>query len=336
MSVQITIIGLGQIGSSIGLALKTHNVDAHRVGHDKDPKAAKESQRIGAVDDVKGNLPASVRDAKIVILALPLAEVHETLRVIAPDLQEGTLVLDMAPAKATVAAWAKELVPPGRYYVGLTPAINPNYLHETENGVKAARADLFEKGLMVINAPHGTPVNVFNLVMELVSLFGAMPLLMDLAEADGVFSAMHVLPQLAAVALLDTTVDKPGWLEARKLAGRPYAAVTGGAAFHDDMLSLGEAALENRENIVRLLNAYITSLINLRDEIDEQNRKAVFERLDAAWKGRTRWFQERTAAEWLQAERQPGEAPSFSDRVSQLFFGGRAVERQKQRQQQRK
>lgn len=333
MSVQITIVGLGQIGSSIGLALKAHEVDARLVGHDKDPQAAKESQRIGAVDEVKYNLPASVREAKIVILALPLAEMRETFRVIAPDLQEGTLVLDMAPAKATVAGWAKELLPPGRYYVGLTPAINPNYLHETAYGVKAARADLFEKGLLVVNAPQGTPMNVFNLVMDLVGLLGAMPLLMDIAEADGVFSAMHVLPQLAAAALLDTTVDKPGWLEARKLAGRPYAAVTGGAAFHDDMRSLGEVALENRENIVRLLNAYITSLINLRDEIDERDREAVLERLGAAWNGRTRWFEERTAAEWLKAEGQQMDIPSFGERVNQVFFGGLAAERQKQHQQ---
>ena len=83
MSVQITIVGLGQIGSSIGLALKAHDVNVQRVGHDKDPQAGKEAQRMGAVDDVKYNLPASVREAKIVILALPLAEVRETLRIIA-------------------------------------------------------------------------------------------------------------------------------------------------------------------------------------------------------------------------------------------------------------
>src|SRR5215211_936005 len=183
MSVQITIVGLGQIGSSIGLALRAHNVNMHRVGHDKDAQAAKESQRMGAVDDVKYNLPASVREAKIVILALPLSEIRETLKVIAPDLQDGTLVLDTAPAKATVTAWAKEFLPPRRHYIGLTPAINPNYLHGTDYGVEAARADLFEKGLMAVNAPLGTPVNVFNLAMDLVSLFGAMPLLMDTAEA---------------------------------------------------------------------------------------------------------------------------------------------------------
>ena len=329
MSVQITIVGLGQIGSSMGLALKAHDVNVRRVGHDKDPQAGKESQRIGAVDDVKYNLPASVRDAKIVILALPLAEIRETLRLIAPDLQEGALVLDTAPAKSTVAAWAKELLPEGRHYIGLTPAINPEYLHGTEFGVKAARADLFEKGLMVVNAPTGTPGNVFNLAMELVNLMGAMPLLMDTAEADGIFSAMHVLPQLAAAALLGTTVDKPGWQEARKLGGRPYAAVTAGAAYHDDMLSLGESALVNRENIVRLLNAYITSLLNLRDEINEGERDALLERLGEAWNGRNRWLDERNSAEWLKGQGQEIDAPSFGDRVNQMLFGGLMADRKR-------
>jgi prephenate dehydrogenase len=186
---------------------------------------------------------------------------------------------------------------------------------------------------MVVDAPLGTPANVFDLAMELVGLFGARPLLMDTAEADGIFSAMHVLPQLAAAALIDTTVDKPGWQEARKLAGRPFASVTGGAAFHDDMLSLGEAALENRENIVRLLNAYITSLIQLRDEIEDRDRQSILARLGAAWKGRARWFEERTSAEWLKAEGQTVNAPSFGERVNQIFFGGLAGERQKQHQQ---
>jgi prephenate dehydrogenase len=331
MSVQITIIGLGQIGSSIGLALKAHNVDVRRVGHDKDIQVAKEAQKAGVVDDVKYNLPASVREAKIVILALPLAEIHETLKIIAPDLQEGTLVLDTAPAKATVTAWAKELLPQGRFYIGLTPAINPEYLHGTEFGLKAARADLFEKGLMVVNVPLGTPGNVFNLAMELVNLLGASPLLMDTAEADGVFSAMHTLPQLAAAALLDATLDKPGWQEARKLAGRPFATVTAGVAYHDDILSLGESALENRENIVRLLNTYISSLIRLRDEIDANDREAVTSRLEDSLRGRTRWFDERAAAEWLQGEGQPIDAPSFGERVNQMLFGGLMTDRQKQR-----
>jgi prephenate dehydrogenase len=331
MTVQITIIGLGQIGASIGLALKKHNLDIRLVGHDKDPETAKTAQKLGAVDDVKFNLPASVRDARIVILALPFAGMRETLQVIAHSVQEGTLVLDTAPSKATVAAWVKEFLPPGRFYIGLTPAINPEYLHGTEFGVKSARADLFDKGLMAVNAPGGTPESVFNLAMELVVLFGAMPLLMDTTEADGIFAAIHMLPQLASAALLDMTVDKPGWHEARKLAGRPYASVTSGTAYHDDVVSLRESALENRENVVRLLNTYITALINLRDEIEENDRDALSQRLEAAWNGRIRWFDERLVADWLRNQVQQVDVPSFGERVNQMLFGSGIAERGKAR-----
>jgi len=332
MTVQITIIGLGQIGSSIGLALKAHGVNVHLVGHDKDPQTAKEAQKLGAVDDVKYNLPAAVREAKVVILALPFAGMRETLEVIAPELQDGTLILDTAPSKAAIAAWAKELLPAGRFYIGLTPAINPEYLHGTEFGVAAARADLFDKGLMVVDAPMGTPENVFNLAMEFIALLGAMPLLMDTTEADGIFAAMHMLPQLAASALLEATVDKPGWHEARKLAGRPYASVTSGLAFHDDIASLRDSVLENRQNVVRLLNGLITSLINLRDDIDDNDREALAHRLENSWSGRIRWIDERVQADWLNKDGPKIDAPSFGDRVNQMLFGSLVSERNKPRQ----
>jgi prephenate dehydrogenase len=331
MTVQITIIGLGQIGSSIGLALQAHNVNVHLMGHDKDPQVAKEAQKVGAVDEIKHNLPASVRDAKIVILALPLGGIRETLEVIVPDLQEGVLILETAPAKATVAAWAKELVPEGRFYIGLTPAINPEYLHGTEYGLKAARADLFEKALIAINAPQGTPGDMFELAAELVTLLGSLPLFMDTEEADGIFAALHTLPQLAAAALLDATVDKPGWQDARKLAGRPFAAVTAGIAYHDDVTSLRESAIENRENVVRLLNSYISSLINLRDEIDAVDRDALAARLEDSRQRRIRWFDERVAADWLNREAQQVDAPSLGNRMNQMLFGSMLRDRQKQR-----
>src|SRR5215208_5586224 len=101
MTIQITIIGLGQIGASMGLALKSRNLDIRVVGNDKKLGTEREAHKLGAVDEVRHNLPASVRHAQIVILALPLAEIRETLKFIAPDLQEGTLVLDTAPSKAT-------------------------------------------------------------------------------------------------------------------------------------------------------------------------------------------------------------------------------------------
>lgn len=331
MPVQITIIGLGQIGASIGLALKARGASVALVGHDKDARTAKAAQEAGAVDTYKYNLPDSVRDARIVILALPFADVRETLEVIAPDLQEGTLVLDTALSKGTIAAWANELIPQGRFYVGLFPAIHPDRLHGIDYGVAAASADLFEKSVTVVTAPYGTPENVFKLATDFISLLGSLPLLMDTTEADGLLGKVQVLPQLAAAALLDATLDQPGWLEAKKLAARPYAAMTSAFAYHDDAVSLGEAALENRENMVRLLNSYISSLLQLRDELEDGDREALGKRLENIWNGRVRWFEERAEADWLNKEAQKIDAPSFGERVNQLLFGSTLSDRSKRK-----
>jgi prephenate dehydrogenase len=154
---------------------------------------------------------------------------------------------------------------------------------------------------------------------------------MDTAEADGLLGKVQVLPQLAAAALLDATLDQPGWQEAKKLAGRPYASVTSGLAYHDDALSLRDAALENRETMVRLLNSYISSLIQMRDEIEEGDRDALGTRLENAWSGRIRWFEERADADWLNKEAQKIDAPSFGSRINQMLFGSALSDRTKNR-----
>lgn len=320
MSVQITIIGLGQVGTSIGLALAGQK-NIKRVGHDKDYETARQAQKAGAVDEVKVNLPASVSEANVVIFCIPLSEVRETLGYIAQDLQDGTVVLDTAPAKVTVGTWFNELIPQGRYYVGLAPAAGASYLHGIDLGVQSARADLFNKGLFMINAPHGTPGEAVKLATDLVELLGAQSMISDDVEADGLLASTHILPQLISAALLDATVDQPGWAEARKVAARPYASATAALAYHDEAKSLGEAALGNRENVLRVIDAYMTSLQKLRDGINDGDNKFVVEFIDDAVKARDRWLSERTNADWQTMEQAKPETQSFGDKLGRMFLG---------------
>jgi prephenate dehydrogenase len=156
MPIQITLIGLGQIGSSAGLALSKQSEQILRVGYDCEHKIAKRAKEIGAIDKAENNLRAAVEKANLVLLTLPMDQIRETLEIIAPELREGAVVMETGPVKEVVAAWAAELLPSGRYYVGLTPVLNPIYLHSIDSGIDAARADLFASGLVVIVSPPGT------------------------------------------------------------------------------------------------------------------------------------------------------------------------------------
>lgn len=314
---QITIIGLGQIGASIGLALGGQKSALKRVGNDKSTKIERAAHSKGAVDEVSHNLPTAVREADLVLLCLPLTQVRETLELIKQDLKENAVVMDTAPVKSAVMDWAQELIPHGRHYVGLVPALNPEVLHEPTFGLDAARADLFQKGLMVIDAPSGTPDEVVQLASDLTRLLGAVPLLADQAESDGLMASMHLLPQLAAAALVNATVDQPGWQDSRKVGGRPFAVVTAGLAYQDDIDALQMAALQGRDNTVRVLDTLIAALRGLRDDISNADEEGIATRLEQALEGRNRWLRERLAADWQEGSKKPLDVPSFSER----FFG---------------
>ena len=106
MPTQITIIGLGQIGGSIGMALEDKKASIHRVGFDKDAGVAKAAESLGVVDEIKGLIPA-VREADIVMLCLPLGELRATLQKIGFQLKKNTVVMDTAPVKSSMIEWTK-------------------------------------------------------------------------------------------------------------------------------------------------------------------------------------------------------------------------------------
>jgi len=69
MSTEFTIIGLGQIGASIGLALAGQKPPIHRIGNDLEPEFSRRAQKMGAIDQVVFNIPRSVKNAWTVVPA---------------------------------------------------------------------------------------------------------------------------------------------------------------------------------------------------------------------------------------------------------------------------
>ena len=317
MTVQITIVGLGQLGASVGLALGSRRDDIHRVGHDISPEVAKQAQKTGAVDDVKYNLPAAVRGANIVLLSLPVNAIRATLEVIALDLPDGAIVLNMSPTQTVAAEWAREILPAGRHYIGLAPAINPKYLHRIELGVDAAMEDLFDDGLVMLGTLPGVPEEAVNVATNLIDLLGAKVVFADFSETDGLMASVHIVPQLVAAGLLNAVVDQPGWQESRKLAGRPFAALASALAYQDETEALSETAVLNRENVARVLDVVIGSLQGLRNDIANGEGKDVHERLEMAFDGHTRWLGQRLQGDWTYETQRPdfSNLPSFWERL---------------------
>jgi prephenate dehydrogenase len=318
MTVQITIIGLGKIGTSIGLALAGETAQIRRVGHDKAPDISRKAQKLGAVDATFLNLHQSVENADVVILALPVDEIRETMELIAEDLKEGVVVLDTSTIKATTTAWATELFQGERFFVTFTPTINPAYLQDTHSGIEAAHSDLFNNSTIVITSPTGTDPAAMKLAADLASMLKATPLYSDPVEADGLFASVSLLPQLMAVALMNTAQDQPGWQDACRFAGPLFTQATEPVEHLDDTTHLGQAALLNKDNTIRLINDAIRALADLRDSVADGQAEEVTELMKHAKTGRESWLNRRMASDFETATPQI-DMPSSADYFKGMF-----------------
>ena len=325
VKIKITILGLGQIGASIGLALASQTQQVERVGHDPDPLLTREAEKLGAIDKTNFNLPSSVDNADLVILVLPAAETRKTIEIIAQDLKDEAVVLNFSPNQVAATSWAAKDMKPGRYFLSLYPAIQPDYLLDPAPDLESARADLFRTSLVAISCPPNTSSDAIKLASDFVVLLGARPYYADPAEVDGLLAASHFLPQLSAAALVNSVVGQPGWRENQKLANRSFAEATAPVRLID---ADDEPALPfhlDRENILRMLGDHIASLQGLRNLLAEDDQDALSEALIQANAARNEWLAKRKIGDWDAAP--PTETLSSGDILKGMFLG---VRRKKQ------
>ncbi|MCS7177947.1 MAG: prephenate dehydrogenase [Anaerolineae bacterium] len=319
MNTRITIIGLGCVGSSIGLALRKREPSLEVIGHDIDPTVARKAAQRGAVSKTHWNLPAACEQAAMVILALPLPAVRETLGVVGPHLEEGCVVTDTATLKVPVLEWARKSLPAHVRFVTGLPIPGPKApVNEPLMGADAARADLFEDGFYCITPAADTDPDAVTALLGLIQAIGARPLFMDPIECDGLQAGAADLPTFIAVALLRTLVESPGWTDMRKLLGYHFALLTGPVVA--DAAAWRMETLLNRENLLRRLDMFLEEVSRIRQwllENDEQALESAY--TQAAW-GRARWLQER-ARGMPEGAGEPVPFPSMGEQIARMFFG---------------
>jgi len=299
MIIQLTIIGLGQIGVSAGLALSEYKESILRVGHDKSRDAVNLAKKTNAVDKIALTLSGAVKEADIILLALPLQEIHDVLEHICQDLKDEALVIDTSPIKKPVLEWVNEFLPETCHYVGFTPVINAEYLDESAFGPEVSHEDLFRDNLMGVITNQTASTEAIKMATNLAKLLGASPYFSDAGEMDGLMSMVHLMPQVLAAAMLRISLDAPGWREARKVAGKPYYQLIN--PFGQDELpgALASSISNNQENTTRLINDLITALVEIRDLSDQTDQVEIEESFKKLQQGRDLWFANRKEGEWV-------------------------------------
>jgi prephenate dehydrogenase len=256
---RVTIVGLGLMGASLGLALRREGWSV--AGADRDPDVLRRALELGAIDSTEA------AEADLVVLAVPVLAMRDVLRQVAA----GALATDLCSTKVEVERWAADA---GVQLVGGHPLCGSE-----QSGVDAARADLYEGAAWVLTRPD--PV-----VEEMVVAAGAHPLIVDAEEHDRLVAGSSHAAFMIAVAYMLAAAEASDWPAQAALTASGFRDMTR-LAGGDPEMYLG-IARTNAANILARLDEFETALARLRLNLDGDGTR-LGELFEAAREARRRW-----------------------------------------------
>lgn len=322
MTINLTVIGCGKIGTSIGLALKNHTQEFHRICFDRIPAFSKQALDMHAFDQIGLRINECVESADVVILAIPVDELLITIDTILPFLKPESILIDTSPIKISTKEYIEDKLPEDRYFLSIFPTINPAFIHEAENSPEFAHEDLFHNSLIVLTGSSRTSNEAFKLGTDLSKYLGAQVLFADPYEVDGLLAATEILPKLISSAYIHAVMDQPGWKEGRKLTNNSFNSLTQLISHLDEREDYGKSAELNKENTIRTINNMIISLQNIRDFLQEENSSAIHKWYQESLDNHKKWSEERNLAAWNKIVGKE-EIPSSADFFKNLLGFGR-------------
>ena len=312
---RIAIVGLGLVGGSMGLAIKQAKLDVEIIGHDKDMGVAGRAQKRGAVDATKWNLIDACSGAGLIILALPIDGIKDTLAALKPNLAPGVVVTDTATSKTPVLEWAQDL-PEGVHFIGGDPVLPPGR-GTGQTGIDAADAGLFKDATYCLVPSKNAGAAAIDTLSSFATMLGAKPYFIDAVEHDGLMTGVEHLPAAMALALLAATVRSRGWREMSKLAGENFRATTGLAP--QDAATAREQFFAHRADLLRWIDDITSELGNLRGMLEREDAAALEALVGPLAKERDKWLAG-TSGE----EESSSSAPAIQFNPARLFIGGLA------------
>jgi prephenate dehydrogenase len=280
---KITIIGVGLLGGSIGLAVKRRRLAPEVAGFVRRRASLRDCEKAGAMDYATTDLPAAVSNADLIILCTPLSQMRPRVIGMLPALKRGAIVTDVGSVKAGVVRELESLVQKaGAHFVGSHPMAGAE-----KTGVFAARADLFTNAVCVLTPTKRTAPAAIRKVEEFWRSLGARTLRLAPEQHDALVSRSSHLPHIAAAALVNLVLApaRPEFQSA--LCANGFRDTTRIAAGSPEMWR--DIALANRKNLSRSVDAFISELQKFQRVLKRSDARAISKYFETAKSRRDDW-----------------------------------------------
>ncbi len=255
---RIVIAGVGLIGGSFALALKARGLVREVVGLGRSEATLAQAKALGVIDTIAVSWKDALAGTELVLLAMPVGQMNEAMRAMAPYLTPGTLVTDAGSTKRDVinAVYAHLL----GHIAQVVPA-HPIAGAE-KSGPAAATAELYAGRKIVLTPLPENDEAAVERVRDAWLATGGVLHEMSPQDHDSVFATVSHLPHLLAYALVHDVAARENAGQLFGYAASGFRDFTRIASSHPEMWR--DICVANRHALIGELDAYLAELAGVR------------------------------------------------------------------------
>ncbi|MCD4670324.1 MAG: prephenate dehydrogenase [Actinomycetia bacterium] len=261
----ITVIGLGLIGGSLAMALKSLEENFILTGYDIEDEAMNIAKYRNIIDNVSADYKGSVIDADLIVIATPISRIAEVIDSIKDHLKEGVIITDVGSAKGKIVKKVNSMLPENTFFIGGHPMAG------SENeGVLSARADLFKNAFYILTPTENTISEHLLALHNLFTKVGARVISMSPGQHDENVALISHLPHILSTNLVELVDNRQKELKnLLRLCAGGFRDMTRIAASNTKMWL--DITLENREELIKSIDLYIDYLNKFKEGLSKNN-----------------------------------------------------------------
>ena len=262
----ITIVGVGLIGGSIGLRLKETQFCDKIIGVEKNEANAKKALQRGLVDEILP-LEEAILSSRVVILTVPVDAIMNLLPTVLDKVTDQVFI-DMGSTKTNILRKIEQHPNRGRY-IAAHPMAGTEY-----SGPEAAIPNLYKDKVMVYVEAFRTDEDAFEIADALTEQLEMKTTFMNAAEHDMHTAYVSHISHLTSFALALTVLEKEK-SQGRifELAGSGFESTVRLAKSSPDMWT--PIFKQNRDNVLEVLEEHIKQLQNLYTKLEKEDYEGL-------------------------------------------------------------
>jgi len=270
----VTIVGVGLIGGSFGLALKDHNLVKKVIGVSRSGTTAQKALKLGIIDEVL-SLEEAVKQSDLIYVAIPVDVTLPVMKTILDLVTPNQIVADAGSTKRALCEFVSDH-PNRKRFVATHPMWGTEY-----SGPEAAVHDAFRGRSCVICEREKSDPEALALVEKIYTILGMSLVNMD-AESHDVHAAyVSHISHITSFALANTVLEKEREEDAIfELAGGGFESTVRLAKSSPAMW--GPIFMQNRENVLDVLNEHIMQLRKFKSCLEKENYAYLMELMENA------------------------------------------------------